>query len=143
MTRIQIPLVLVGLTAAVLFAAPAAEAEMMKFKADLKGAAEVPPADSAATGNAEVTVDTDAKKISWTVKVDGLSGEATAAHFHGPASATESAPPVIDMSSAIMDGSGDITDAQWAELQAGKYYVNVHTAKFPDGEIRGQLEAAK
>jgi hypothetical protein len=50
---------------------------------------------------------------------------------------------VIDMSSAIMDGSGDITDAQWAELQAGKYYVNVHTAKFPDGEIRGQLEAAK
>ena len=143
MTRIQIPLVLVGLTAALLFAAPAAEAEMMKFKADLTGAAGVPPTDSAATGNAEVTVDTDAKKISWTVKLDGLSGEPTAAHIHGPASATESAPPVIDMSNGIMEGSGDITEAQWAELQAGKYYVNVHTVKFPDGEIRGQLEAAK
>lgn len=143
MTRTQIPLMLAGVTAALLFATPAAEAEMMKFKADLKGAAEVPPADSAATGSAEVTVDTDAKKISWTVKVDGLTGEPTAAHVHGPASMTESAPPVIDMSNAIMDGSGDITEAQWAELQAGKYYVNVHTAKFPDGEIRGQLEAAK
>ena len=143
MTRIQIPLVLAGLTAALLLAAPAAEAEVLKFKTDLKGAAEVPATDSAATGSAEVTVDTDTKKISWTVKVDGLSGEATAAHFHGPASATEIAPPVIDMSSAIMEGNGDITDAQWAELQAGKYYVNVHTAKFPDGEIRGQLEAPK
>lgn len=143
MTRIQIPLVLAGLTAALLLAAPSAEAEVLKFKTDLKGAAEVPATDSAATGSAEVTVDTDAKRISWTVKVDGLSGEPTAAHFHGPASATEIAPPVIDMSSAIMDGSGDITEAQWAELQAGRYYVNVHTAKFPDGEIRGQLEAAK
>lgn len=143
MIRIQIPLVLVGLTAALLFAAPAAEAEMMKFKADPIGAAGVPPTDSAATGNAEVTVDTDAKKISWTVKMDGLSGEPTAAHIHGPASATESAPPVIDMSNGIMEGSGDITEAQWAELKAGKYYVNVHTVKFPNGEIRGQLEAAK
>ena len=39
----------------------------------------------------------------------------------------------------IMQGSADITEAQWAELKAGKYYVNVHTAKFPDGEVRGQL----
>lgn len=143
MAKIRLPLVLAGMTAALLFAAPSAFAEMMTFKADLKGAAEVPPVDSAASGSADVTVDTDAKKISWTVKAEGLSGDPTAAHIHGPATAAESAPPVIDLSSAIMQGSADITGAQWADLQAGKYYLNVHTAKFPDGEIRGQLEAAK
>ena len=74
--------------------------------------------------------------------VEGLSGDATAAHTHGPASATESAPPVIDMSGdMMMKGSADITEAQWTEMKAGKYYVNVHTEKFPDGEIRGQLTA--
>ena len=123
--------------------APLAHAEMLKFTTDLKGATEVPPTDSAATGTAEVSVDTEAKTVTWTVKVDGLTGDATAAHIHGPASATEKAPPVIDMSSAIMAGSGAITDAQVAEMKAGKYYVNLHTAKFPDGEVRGQLAAAK
>ena len=47
------------------------------------------------------------------------------------------------MFSHVMQGSNDITEAQWAELKAGKYYVNVHTVKFPDGEIRGQLAPAK
>ncbi len=143
MIRTPTPFVLAGLAAALLFAAPAAQAEVMKFSADLKGASEVPPTDSAATGSAEVTVDTDAKKVTWTFKADGLSGPATAAHMHGPASATESAPPVIDVTGDTMTGSADITDAQWADLKAGKYYLNVHTEKFPDGEVRGQLEAAK
>jgi hypothetical protein len=30
-----------------------------------------------------------------------------------------------------------------ADLQAGKWYLNIHTAKFPNGEIRGQVEPAK
>jgi hypothetical protein len=130
-----------GLASALLFSV-AAQAEMLTFKADMLGATEVPATDSAGKGTAELTVDTDAKKVSWTMSVDGLTGEATAAHTHGPASATETAPPVIDMSGAMMmKGSADITDAQLADMKAGKYYVNVHTAKFPDGEIRGQLAA--
>lgn len=133
---------LAGVTATLMFVAPLAQAEMMKFTTVLNGTSEVPPSDTAATGSADVSVDTDAKKVTWVVKVDGLSGDATAAHIHGPASATEKAPPVIDMSAGIMAGSADITDAQITELKAGKYYVNVHTAKFPDGEIRGQLAVA-
>ena len=53
---------------------------------------------------------------------------------------TETAPPVIDMSGEMMmKGSADITEAQWTDMKTGNYYVNVHTEKFPDGEIRGQL----
>lgn len=118
-------------------------AEELKFTADLTGGAEVPPTESTATGTADVTVDTDANTVSWVVTVDGLSGDASAAHIHGPAAVDENAGPVIDMSDAITEGRGDITEDQIAELQDGKYYVNVHTEQYPDGEVRGQLNAAE
>lgn len=130
-----------GLASALMFSG-GAQAEMLTFKTEMLGSTGVPATDSAGKGTAEVTVDTDTKKVSWTMSVEGLSGDATAAHAHGPASATESAPPVIDMSGdMMMKGSADITEAQWTDMKAGKYYVNVHTEKFPDGEIRGQLMA--
>ena len=112
----------------------------MKFKADLKGSSEVPPTDSAGTGSADVTVDTASKKLFWTVTSSGLSGDATAAHFHGPAAVGENAAPVVDISASVASGSADITDQQLADLQAGKLYLNIHTQKFPAGEIRGQVE---
>jgi len=118
-------------------------ADEIKFKADLKASSEVPPADSTGTGSADVAVDTTTKKLSWTVTSSGLSGEATAAHFHGPAAVGEKADPVVDISSSLANGSADITDQQLADLQAGKWYLNIHTQKFPDGEIRGQVEVAK
>ena len=117
-------------------------AETMMFKADMTGAAEVPPTESAATGTAEVTVDTDAKTIMWTLTTENLSGDPTAAHIHGPASETENAPPIIPFDE-IMEGNASVTDEQIKDIQDGKTYVNVHTEKFPDGEIRGQLMKAE
>lgn len=118
-------------------------ADELHYTADLTAGAEVPPTDSSATGTADVTVDTDAKTVSWTVEVKDLTGDATAAHIHGPAAPGENAAPVIDMSDAIMEGSAPITEDQITALKDGKYYVNVHTAKYPKGEIRGQLEESE
>ena len=115
-------------------------AEMLTFKADLKAASEVPPTDSTATGTATVDVDTATKELKWTIQYSGLTGDATAAHFHGPAAVGENAGPAVDISGKIESGSATLTDAQLADLQAGKLYINIHTAKFPDGEIRGQVE---
>jgi hypothetical protein len=130
--------------AACFLLSPAAMAETMTFKADLSASSEVPPAaESNGKGNATITVDTDAKKLSWQIATEGLSGDPTAAHFHGPAKPGENAPPVIDISSNLKEGSADLTDEQWQALQAGNWYVNVHTAKYPDGEIRGQVEKAQ
>jgi Cu/Zn superoxide dismutase len=139
----KIVLVSAGVVAGAFASVSAAQAEMLKFHADLVASEEAPATDSKGKGMAEVTVDTDTKKVSWTVKTDGLTGDATAAHIHGPAAVGEKAAPEIDMSKAIMEGSAEITDAQLADIQAGKTYVNIHTAKFPDGEIRGQLAAAR
>ena len=129
-------------TAAVLaLSAMPAYAEMLKFSADLKGASEVPPTDSAGTGKVEATLDTDSKVFTWTVTYEGLSGDATGAHFHGPAAADGNADPVVPLASPI-NGNATLTDEQITQLQGGSWYFNLHTAKFPDGEIRGQVMAA-
>ena len=135
--------VIAALTVGMMFTAVAAQAEMIKFTTEMTSAAVVPPTDSTATGTAEVTLDTEAKTVTWTFTANDLSGDMTAAHIHGPAGPTESAPPVIDTSAETMTGTAPITDAQVTELMAGMYYLNVHTEKYPDGEIRGQLAVMK
>jgi hypothetical protein len=113
-----------------------------KMKAALSGKSEVPPNASAATGNADIDYDPASKKLSWKVTYSGLSGPATAAHFHGPADADKNAGVAVAIPNAgtsPAEGSATLTDAQAADLAAGKYYVNVHTAANPGGEIRGQV----
>ena len=119
-------------------------AEMVKMTATLDAAQEVPPNDSAGKGSADVTFDTESKKLDWTIEYSGLTGDASAAHFHGPAAKGENADvavPIEDPKSGAK-GSATLTDAQAAELTAGRYYINVHTAAHPDGEIRGQVQKA-
>ena len=128
-----------ALTAAVLLAGPAS-AE--KFKATLSGKSEVPPNASTATGTADFDYDPSTSKISWKLTYSGLSGPATAAHFHGPAETGKNAGVAVaipNAGSSPAEGSATLTDAQAADLEAGKYYVNVHTAANPGGEIRGQV----
>src|SRR6202165_4833968 len=108
-----------------------------KMKATLDGKSEVPPNTSAATGAADIDYDPASKKLSWKVTYSGLSGPATAAHFHGPAEARKNggvAVAVPNATSSPAEGSATLTDAQAADLVAGKYYVNVHNAANPGGE---------
>ena len=115
------------------------------YKADLKGSMEVPANDSKGTGSAQLTYDPATKKLSWKVTYSGLSGPATAAHIHGPADPGKEGPVVIKFSSPAtpIEGSETLTDAQAADLQGGKWYVNVHSAEHKSGEIRGQVMPAK
>jgi CHRD domain len=128
-----------ALGATIAFAGPAfAE----KMKATLNGKSEVPANTSAATGNADVDYDAATKKLTWKLTYSGLSGPATAAHFHGPAETSKNAGVAVaipNATSSPAEGSATLTDAQAADLMAGKYYVNVHTAANPGGEIRGQV----
>jgi len=125
--------------------ASAVLAEKTAFTTDLKGPSEVPPTDSAGTGKAEVTYDDASKMLTWTINYSGLSGNAAAAHFHGPAKEGENAGPMVTIKQldSPMKGSATLTDDQSKALTGGKMYINVHTAKYPDGEIRGQLAPAK
>jgi hypothetical protein len=73
---------------ALLFMGLPAAAEMVSYKADLKASTEVPPNDSKGTGAVDASYDTTSKKLTWTITYSGLTGPASAAHFHGPAAAT-------------------------------------------------------
>ena len=127
--------------AAFLAAASPVLAETVTMKANLASAAEVPPNDSAATGTVTVTFDTASKKLTWQGSYSGLSGPATAGHFHGPADPGKNAGVAVPItaSSSPFQGSADLTDAQAADLMAGKWYVNIHTDAHKGGEIRGQV----
>jgi hypothetical protein len=127
------------LGAVIAFAGPAfAE----KMKATLDGKSEVPANTSAGKGTADIDYDAATKKLTWKLTYSGLSGPATAAHFHGPAAVGANAGvkvPITNATTSPVEGSATLTDEQAADLIAGKYYVNVHTAANPGGEIRGQV----
>jgi hypothetical protein len=128
-----------ALGATIAFAGPAFADKM---NATLDGASEVPAVTTAGKGTADIDYDAATKKLSWKLTYSGLSGPATAAHFHGPAGATEKAGVAVaipNATSSPVEGSATLTDAQAADLMAGKYYVNIHTAANPGGEIRGQV----
>ena len=127
--------------AALLAIASPSFADTMKLKADLKGSSEVPPNQSAGTGSVTATYDTGTKVLTWDGSYAGLSGPATAAHFHGPAEAGKNAGVAVPIAPATspLHGTATLTDAQAADLMAGHWYVNVHTEANKGGEIRGQL----
>ena len=111
------------------------------FTANLTGASEVPLAGRG-TGSLEAKLERQSRILTYTLTYSGLSGAATAAHFHGPALPRQNAgvvlPTTLGRSSPI-GGSATLTSAQVVEIIDGKWYVNVHTAKFPDGEARWQV----
>src|SRR5262244_3594669 len=70
---------------AVVIMAPMVLAESINLKASLKASESVPPNNSNGTGSLQATYDTATKQLTYTVNYSGLTGNATAAHFHGPA----------------------------------------------------------
>jgi CHRD domain len=129
---------------ALCLAAAGAQAETKIFKATLNGGSEVPPTTSAGTGTATATLDTVTGKLSWNVTYSGLTGPAMAAHIHGPADPGQNAGVVVPLkvTASPIKGSKTLTAAQMTDLEAGKYYVNIHTVENKGGEIRGQLQPA-
>jgi hypothetical protein len=128
-----------ALTMAIVLAVPA-QAEVVNLKASINASSEVPPNPSKASGTLTATYDTSSKKLSWKGSYSGLTGPATAAHFHSaePGKNGGVALPITPNTSPF-EGSATLTDAQASDLLAGKWYVNIHTEANKGGEIRGQV----
>ncbi len=104
----------------------------------------VKPTGEIGTGVGSVTLDTVTLNFSWKVSYQNLTGDLAVAHFHGPALPGQNAGVQVPISglapsSGFLAGSAIISPAQAADLQAGLWYVNLHTTLHPGGEIRGQV----
>ena len=111
------------------------------ISAKLSSANEVPTNSSAGTGMLDASFNKDSSVLTWTVSYSGMTGPVSAGHFHGPAVAGVNAGVVLGFNGSMdspIKGSATLTAAQAADLLAGKWYVNLHTAANKGGEIRGQ-----
>ena len=138
--------------------------EGQTFSASLSGKDEVPPTESNSTGTAKFQVDENSSQISYWVNVTGIK-KINQAHIHNGTEGqngdivvtltkTKSAkgndsPPNIGFSGNITkdDLQGPLKDKELTDLVSlmsdGNAYVNVHTDKYPDGAIRGQISAGE
>ncbi|MDQ6669464.1 MAG: CHRD domain-containing protein [Chloroflexota bacterium] len=136
-----------------------AQAAHPAFVTELSGAEEVPSRATLTRGVADVLVSQDGTSVYYTLTATDASTPIMAAHIHIAAKG-ENGPVVVTLCSAqtqpcATEGTvaqGTFTSADLAgplqggalsdlidQMQSGNAYVNYHTAKFPDGEGRGQL----
>ncbi|MDI1260406.1 CHRD domain-containing protein [Aquabacterium sp.] len=133
---------LVGLFAAASMTLVPSMSHAATFTSTLSGEAESPPVTTMGTGTVDATYTSATKVLKWKVVYSGLSGAVTAAHFHGPAMPGQNAGVVLPLSGKLdspLEGEATLTEAQAAQVMAGQWYVNLHTAANPKGEVRGQL----
>ena len=118
-------------------------AAVAEMRATMTPAKEVPPKTGNGQGFAFINFNEGTRALTWKVYFTGLSGPATAAHFHGPADVDGNAGVALGLVAGApaspVTGSATLTAAQAADLLNGKWYVNVHTQVNPSGEIRGQV----
>jgi hypothetical protein len=117
----------------------------LKVSAVLSGASQVPANASTATGSVNGTVDQESRILSLNVmysdSADSLFSPTAWRIYKGGADTTGAA--VIDFGTTFSSPfafKDTLSEEQLTDLKAGSYYVNIHTAKFPNGEIRGQLK---
>lgn len=118
------------------------QSNLVPFTTQLRGANEVPANASAGSGQVDAVFDKSTNLFRWKVSYTGLTGPATAGHFHGPAAIGANAGVALGWANPIrspLDGSATLTPAQAADLMAGRWYANIHTAAHPGGEVRGQM----
>ncbi|MGE0145691.1 MAG: CHRD domain-containing protein [Planctomycetota bacterium] len=113
--------------------------QVRRYAVSLNGAGEVPPNASTATGSMEIFLHLPSRVLMYELRVSGLT--ATAAHIHtgvvganGPVLF-----PLVGGPTRWCGVTPRLSDASLTALTFDGLYVNVHTAAFPGGEIRGQI----
>jgi hypothetical protein len=109
------------------------------------GVTEVPaPGDPDGTGSATVKLDAAKGEVCYEITVEGIATPA-AAHIHEGAAGAAGGIVITFDPAKIGQGEDCLTGQKAADIEriganpAG-FYVNVHTADFPGGAVRGQLE---
>ncbi|MBL8524418.1 MAG: CHRD domain-containing protein [Betaproteobacteria bacterium] len=117
--------------------------QLVTYNLVLEGAQETPPNASTGTGSGTAVIDTVNNTITLNASFAGI-GALTAAHFHGPGArgvAVGVKVGLTDLTSPMTE-TVSYLEADEADILAGNWYLNLHTAAFPGGELRAQLDNA-
>lgn len=116
----------------------------IKFFAVLSRAQNVDTCTSTANGMGNAVLTYLNRKLCVLLGFGGISGAEIASHIHGPASIGASGGVLFSFTSrsTVKKQCFTLTAAQELRLLAGSLYINIHTAKCPNGEIRGQIMCA-
>ncbi|PYS75038.1 MAG: hypothetical protein DMF73_02160, partial [Acidobacteria bacterium] len=110
------------------------------FVANLTAAQETPPTNSNGVGTATILLSPDETSARVSLNFSGLTSAQTDAHIHGPAAPGVIGPILFPLPNGnVSDFLISLTPTDVSNLKNGQLYVNVHTANFPNGEIRGQF----
>ena len=113
------------------------------FYADLSADEQSAVTNSPALGRADFVLERATLRFSWVVTFHDLTSAPTAAGLHGPQTPGGNAGLLIDIAKSGLGspitGSEIITDGQLDYLLTGKMYVNIRTAQYDLGELRGQI----
>jgi hypothetical protein len=138
----KLVLSVVAVSALTVTAAALAGTHAMGWSAKLTAAQEVPKqAVAAPGGTGAFTASVSGNTLKWKLTFSKLSGPATAAHIHLGAmgKAGNVLVPLCMPCTSGASGTAPLTAALKTDFTKHLLYVNVHTAKNPNGEIRGQL----
>lgn len=95
------------------------------------------------SGTGSVTAALVGSRLFVAGRFEGLSSPATAAHLHrapkGQRGPVAFALSIVRQPDGVLGGSFELTPEQVEALKRGDYYVQLHTERHPDGELRGWL----
>ena len=119
------------------------EATSSTYTAELSGANEVQRGDPNGSGIAEISFSDELTRVCWDLRKLENLGPITGAHIHRGGAGVDG-PVVLPFKQATEGGwRGCSSDTAWVSQAfregISNYYVNVHTAEYPNGAIRGQL----
>ena len=113
------------------------------FAANLSPDDQSTPTESPATGYAELRLERATLKLTWKVTYRGLTSKPIAAGLYGPENVGANAGQVVNLGArglaSPIQGSEVLSDGVFQYLITGRVYVNIHTTRYKDGELRGQL----
>ena len=122
---------------------PSMSGPSLKFRINLSPDEESHVVKSPAKGVGELTLDRETMRLSWVITYENMTSNSIAAHVHGPQTPGGNAGVLFPLApgavTSPIKGSVVLNEGQLEYILTGRAYVNIHTERYPDGELRAPI----